>query len=95
MTKSATSNEGGQPAMSRADLREQLPTHPTRRAIAQARRAAWQPDARDLEIARLRDEEGLTIRAIAARVGLSPQRVSSLYRRYKIRMEERANVVND
>ncbi len=75
--------------MSRPDVLQQLPTHPTRRAMAQARRAVWEPDARDVEIARLHDEEGLTIRTIATQVGLSSSRVGYLYHRYKIRMEER------
>jgi hypothetical protein len=76
--------------MSRPDVLKQLPTNPTRRALAQARRAAWEPDARDVEIARLHDEDGLTIRTIATQVGLSSSRVSYLYQRYKFRMGERA-----
>ncbi len=75
--------------MSRPDVLKHLPTHPTRRAMAQARRAAWEPDVRDVEIARLHDEDGMTIRTIATQVGLSSSRVGYLYRRYKIRMEER------
>lgn len=76
--------------MSRPDIREQLPRDPTHRAIAQAARAAWATDPREVEIVRLRDEEGVTIRAIATQVGVSRTRVDYLYRRYKIRMEERA-----
>ncbi len=76
--------------MSRPDIREQLPTRPSHRAIAQVARVTWEPDARDVEIVRLRDEEGLTIRVIATRVGVSRSRVDYLYRRYKIRMDERA-----
>lgn len=76
--------------MTRPDIREQRPTQPSHRAIAQAVRAAWEPSPRDVEIVRLRDDEGLTVRAIAARVGLSRSRVSYLYQRYKIRMDERA-----
>ncbi len=76
--------------MSRPDIREQLPTRPSHRAIAQVARATWEPDARDLEIVRLRDEESLTIRGIATQVGLSRTRVEYLYRRCKIRMDERA-----
>ncbi len=77
--------------MSRPDIREQRPTRPSHRAIAQAARVAWEPTSRDVEIVRLRDEEGLTIRAIATRVGVSRSRVDYLYRRYKIRMDERAH----
>jgi predicted DNA-binding protein (UPF0251 family) len=73
--------------MRRPDILTQLPRNPTRRTIAQAARAAWEPEARDLEIARLRDEEGLSNAAIAKQIGVSYQRVNYLYRRYKIRME--------
>jgi len=76
--------------MSRPDIREQRPTRPSHRAIAQAARTAWEPSPPEVEIMRLRDDEGLTVRAIAARVGLSRSRVSYLYHRYKIRMDERA-----
>lgn len=75
--------------MSRPDVLEQLPYGPVRRAKAQAIRDAWQPDARDVEIVRLRDEEGWAVKEIAGRVGVSSQRVSYLYQRYKIRMGER------
>ncbi len=75
--------------MTRADILEHLPTRPSHRARTQARRAAWQPDARDLEIIRLRDDEGLGVRTIAKRMGLSSSRVSYLYQRYKIRLGER------
>ncbi len=75
--------------MSRPNIREQLPTRPSHRAIAQVARATWEPTSRDVEIVRLRDEEGLTIRAIATRMGVSRSRVDYLYRRYKTRMDER------
>ena len=75
--------------MSRADIREQRPSRPSHRAIAQAVRVAWEPSAREVEIVRLRDEERLTVRAIATRVGVSRARVDYLYRRYKSRMDER------
>lgn len=75
--------------MSRPDVLEQLPYDPVRRAKAQAIRAAWRPDARDVEIVRLRDEEGWLFARIARQVGVSAQRVRYLYQRYKIRMGER------
>ncbi len=75
--------------MSRADVLERITTRPDRLPRSLARRAAWQPDARDVEIVRLRDEEGWTVTRIAAEVGVSGQRVSYLYRRYWIRMGER------
>jgi len=75
--------------MSRPDVLERLPFGPERRAKAVVKRAAWEPDARDREIVRLRDEEGLRVRDIAPQVGVSPQRVSYLYRRYWIRIGER------
>lgn len=75
--------------MSRAEVLERRPSRPSKRVHADARRAAWEPDARDREIVRLRDEEGWTVARIAAEVGVSGQRVSYLYLRYKIRMGER------
>lgn len=75
--------------MTRADVLERLPSRPSKRAHADARRAAWEPDARDREIVRLRDEENWTVARIAAEVGVSGQRVSYLYRRYWIRIAER------
>jgi len=81
--------------MTRPDVLERLPSRPSKRVHADARRAAWESDARDREIVRLRDEEGLRVREIGARVGVSPQRVSYLYRRYWIRMGEREKAEQD
>jgi len=74
--------------MSRPDIYEQRPARPSHRAIAQAARTAWEPSPPEVEIVRLRDDEGLTVRTIATQVGLSSSRVGYLYHRYKIRMEE-------
>jgi len=81
--------------MGRPDIREQRPRRLGRRALAQAARVAWEPDPREVEIVRLHDEEGLTIRGIAMQVGLSRSRVHYLYHRYKIRMEERVQREHD
>ncbi len=81
--------------MSRAEILEQLPSRPSEHAKAAALRALWQPSVRDLEIVRLHTEEGLPFNQIAQRVGVSPQRVSYLYRRYHIRLEERVQEEQD
>ena len=81
--------------MSRAEILEQLPSRPSEHAKAVALRALWQPSARDREIVRLHDEEGLSHAAIAKRIGVASQRVSYLYRRYMIRLAQRIQEEQD